>query len=64
MVASGQSPQFNKRAFLEDMNILGRAYRNQAMELISICRTFSICRTLSFSRAAEEILTQDAKLNE
>jgi hypothetical protein len=40
------------------MNILGKAYRNQAMELISICRVFSI------SRGAEKISEQDAKLSE
>jgi hypothetical protein len=37
------------------MNDIGRAYRNQAMELISIC--------LLFSRAAEQVFTQDAEFS-
>ena len=36
------------------MNDFGRAYRNQAMELIGICRVFS--------RAAEQVFTQDSEL--
>jgi len=53
-----QSPQFDKRAYLRKANNIGKAYRNQAMELISICRVFS------FSRAAEQSFGQDAALSE
>jgi hypothetical protein len=50
-----QSFLFDERNFLKSMNKLGRAYRNQSMELISICRVFSI--------SAEQIHHQDAKLS-
>jgi len=37
------------------MNDIGKAYRNQAMELIAICRLFS--------QAAEQVFTQDAEFS-
>jgi hypothetical protein len=37
------------------MNDHGRAYKNQAMELISICRVFSV--------ASEKVFIQDAALS-
>jgi hypothetical protein len=58
VASPGQSLSFDKWDFLRSMNKLGRAYRNQAMELISICRLFSV------SRAVEQIRRQDAKLSE
>jgi hypothetical protein len=54
MAAPGQ--QFDKRGFLNFMDIHGKAYRNQAMEIISICRVFSL------SRGVDEISKQDDEL--
>ena len=36
----GQSPPFDKISFIKYMKNIGRAYRKQATELVSICRTF------------------------
>ena len=53
--ALGQSSKdFDKYSYRKYMNDFGRAYRNQAMELIGICRLFS--------RAAQQVFTQDAEL--
>lgn len=53
--ALGQSSKnFDMYSFREYMNDIGGAYRNQAMELIGICRLFS--------RAAEQVFTRDAEL--
>ena len=55
--ALGQSSEnFDTYSFRKYMNDIGGAYRNQAMELIGICRLFS--------RAAEQVFMQDAKLTE
>jgi len=35
-----QSPMFDKLAFIKYMKNIGRAYRNQATVLVSICRYF------------------------
>jgi len=53
--AHGQSSKFDGYGFRKAMNDIGRAYRNQAMELIAICRLFS--------QAAEQVVTQDAELS-
>jgi hypothetical protein len=58
MDSSNQLIQFDKRGFLNTVNILGKGYRNQVMELIRICRIFSI------SRCGEKIFKQDAELSE
>ena len=51
----GQSSEiFDSYSFRKYMNDIGGAYRNQAMELIGICRLFS--------QAAEQVFTQDAEL--
>jgi hypothetical protein len=47
--------KFDKLSFQRYMNDHGRAYRNQAMELISICRLFSL--------AAEKVFIQDDALS-
>lgn len=53
--ALGQSSvTFDPYSFRKYMNDIGGAYRNQAMELISICRLFS--------QVAEQVFTQDAEL--
>ena len=36
----GQSPMFDKLSFIKYMKNIGRAYRNQATVLVSICRYF------------------------
>jgi hypothetical protein len=59
MAAPSSSTSFDEEHFL---NILGEAYRNQAMELIKICRVFSM--VFSLSQGAENISKQDAELSE
>jgi hypothetical protein len=54
VAAQGQTSQFDEWNFRRSMNEIGRAYRNQAMELIAICRLFS--------QAAEQRYMQDAEL--
>jgi hypothetical protein len=51
----GQSSKFDSYSFRKYMNDIGKAYRNQAMELIAICRLFS--------QAAEQVFTQDAEFS-
>ncbi len=51
--AHGQSSKFDGYGFRKAMNDIGWAYRNQAIELIAICRLFS--------QAAEQVFTQDAE---
>jgi hypothetical protein len=38
--AQAQTPKFDKLSFIKYMKNIGRAYRKQATELVSICRTF------------------------
>ena len=57
-IGLGPPPMFDKRGFRERMKKLGTAYRNQALELISICRVFSL------ERAADQIFSQDTELSE
>lgn len=54
VAAQGQTPQFDEWDFRRTMNDIGRAYRNQAIELIAICRLFS--------QASEQRYIQDAEL--
>ena len=54
--ALGQSSQFDAYSFRQYMNDIGGAYRNQAVELIGICRLFS--------RAANQVFSQDAEFSE
>ena len=54
--ALGQSSRFDKWSFIKYMKTCGSPYRNQAMELIAICRVFS--------RAAKQVFNQDAELIE
>jgi hypothetical protein len=55
--ALGQSSRrFDKWSFLKYMKTCGSPYRNQAMELIAICRLFSC--------AAKQVFSQDAELIE
>jgi len=42
-----QSPPYDKLSFTKYMKKIGRAYRKQATELISLCRTFSQARELA-----------------
>lgn len=56
--ALGQLSRFDRRAYLRYMNENGRGYRNQAMELISICR---LLRLLPLT--AEKVFSQDAALS-
>ncbi|KAF8266956.1 hypothetical protein EI94DRAFT_1701389 [Lactarius quietus] len=53
-VPKNQLPNLDKLAFTKYMKNIGRAYRKQAMELISICRTFV--------QAGERSISQDADL--
>jgi hypothetical protein len=53
--AHGQSSKFDGYGFRKAMNDIGWAYRNQAIELIAICRLFS--------QAAEQVVTQDAEFS-
>jgi len=48
------SEKFDQLAFRKYMHDFGRAYHNQAMELIAICRLFS--------QVAQQVFTQDAEL--
>jgi hypothetical protein len=48
------SPKFDEYGFRRTMNDIGRAYRNQAIELIAICRLFI--------QAADQGFMQDAEL--
>jgi len=54
VVASSQLPLFDKFAFRR-MREFGRAYRNQAIELIAICRRYSHVRK-------QDDFMQDAEL--
>ena len=56
VVASSQSPRFDKLAFRR-MREFGQAYQNQAIELIAICRRYSHVRKQDDSM-------QDAELTE
>ncbi|KAI9448755.1 hypothetical protein BJY52DRAFT_1216206 [Lactarius psammicola] len=49
-----QSSNFDKLSFAKYMKDIGRAYRKQAMELVSICRTFV--------QVGERSISQDAHL--
>ena len=51
-----QSELFDQQSFRKFMHDYGRAYHNQAMELIAICRLFS--------QAARQVPTQDTDLTE
>ena len=51
-----QSEMFDQQSFRKFMHDHGRAYHNQAMELIAICRLFS--------QAARQVPTQDTDLTE
>ena len=48
------SEKFDPYSFRKYMHDFGRAYQNQATELIAICRLFS--------QVAQQVLTQDAEL--
>jgi len=48
------SETFDQYSFRKYMHDFGRAYQNQSMELIAICRLFS--------QVAHQVLTQDAEL--
>jgi hypothetical protein len=53
---SQSSEKFDRYSFRKYMHDFGRAYQNQAMELIAICRLFS--------QVAQQVFTQDAELTE
>jgi hypothetical protein len=48
------SEKFDQLAFRKYMHKFGKAYQNQAIELIAICRLFS--------QVAQQVFTQDAEL--
>jgi len=48
------SEKFDEYSFRKYMHDFGRAYQNQAMELIAICRLFS--------QVAQQVFSQDAEL--
>jgi hypothetical protein len=49
----GQSPNFDKLAFRKYMKNIGRAYQKQAMELVSLSRTFVQAQEQSSDSDAE-----------
>jgi len=51
---SQSSEKFDQLAFRKYMHKFGKAYQNQAVELIAICRLFS--------QVAHQVFTQDAEL--
>ena len=51
---SQTSEMFDQMAFRKYMHYQGRAYQNQAIELIAICRLFS--------QVAHQVFTQHAEL--
>jgi hypothetical protein len=53
-VPKNQSSNLDKLAFVKYMKNIGRAYRKQAMELVSTCRTLV--------QAGERSISQDADL--
>ncbi|KAH8993689.1 hypothetical protein EDB92DRAFT_1944383 [Lactarius akahatsu] len=56
VVLKDRSSDFDKLSFAKYMKNIGRAYRKQAMELVSICRTFI--------QAGERSVSQDADLKQ
>ncbi|KAH9173176.1 hypothetical protein EDB89DRAFT_743725 [Lactarius sanguifluus] len=56
VVLKDRSSRFDKLSFAKYMKNIGRAYRKQAMELVSICRTFV--------QAGERSVSQDADLKQ
>jgi hypothetical protein len=52
---NAQSSGFDKRSFVKYMKNIGGAYRKQATELVSICRTFV--------QAQDQIFNPDADLS-
>ncbi|KAN0133582.1 hypothetical protein V8E53_008750 [Lactarius tabidus] len=53
-VPKNQTPNLDKLSFAKYMKNIGRAYRKQAMELVSVCRTFV--------QAGDRSIPQDADL--
>ena len=53
-VPKNQSSNLDKLSFVKYMKNIGRAYRKQAMELVSTCRTLV--------RVGEQSISQDADL--
>ncbi|KAH9965839.1 hypothetical protein BC827DRAFT_772497 [Russula dissimulans] len=51
--AQGQVSRFDKKAYLRYMNNRGRAYRYRAMQIISLCRTFSEASKQDFDQDTE-----------
>ncbi|KAH9051166.1 hypothetical protein EDB83DRAFT_2398339 [Lactarius deliciosus] len=56
VVLKDRSSHFDRLSFAKYMKNIGRAYRKQAMELVSICRTFV--------QAGERSVSQDADLKQ
>ena len=54
--AQGQSPPFDKISFIKYMKNIGRAYRKQATELVSISRTFVQAQEQAFNLDAGQSL--------
>ena len=52
----GQSPHFDKISFIKYMKNIGKAYRKQATELVSISRTFVQAQDQAFNLDADQSL--------
>jgi hypothetical protein len=55
----GQPSRLDTLSFAKYMKNVGRAYRKQAMELISICRLFVQAQKQSFRCHSEKVMTFD-----